>query len=304
MRRFKWWVRGLGQKALPKFTLAVLANRTWVLEPEVALVPLMSRRKGLAIDAGANKGVYLYHLARHYRRVAGFEPLPSLASYLKAAAPKNATVHNIALSNVTGVATLSLPQGFNELGSLEAHTSEAWTTSAAVERHQVETHPLDSFGFEDVSFLKIDVEGHEMAVLQGAENTLKRWRPPVLVEVEERHAIGGVRRLRDYMENLGYRGYYVDGATLKPIATFDAERDQNLESLRQSVKVGRYINKSCSSIAPMRRSASTSLARPSNTRSRSISGGFGAKPVHNRARTPWRAAQGHARHADRVTATG
>ena len=242
MRQLKWWVRGLSQKLFPKFTLAVLAKRTWVLEPEVALVPLMSRRKGLAIDAGANKGVYLYHLARHYRRVAGFEPLPSLAAYLKSAAPSNAVVHNLALSNVAGMATLSLPKGFNELGSLESHTSEAWTTSEAVERHQVETRPLDSFEFEDVSVLKVDVEGHEKAVLQGAANTLKRWRPSVLVEVEERHSAGGVERLRGYLESLGYRGYYVDGATLKPIATFDAARDQNLGSLRQSVKVGRYIN--------------------------------------------------------------
>ena len=242
MRQFKWWVRGLSQKTFPKFTLAVLANRTWVLEPEVALVPLLARRKGLAIDAGANKGVYLYHLARHYRRVAGFEPLPSLAAYLKSAAPSNAMVHNLALSNVSGTATLSLPKGFNELGSLEAHTAETWTTSAAVERHQVETRPLDSFEFEDVSVLKVDVEGHEMAVLQGAANTLKRWRPSVLVEVEERHAAGGVERVRGYLESLGYRGYYVDGAALKPIAMFDAARDQSLVSLRQSVKVGRYIN--------------------------------------------------------------
>jgi FkbM family methyltransferase len=242
MRRIKWWVRELGQKAAPKFTLAVLANRTWVLEPEVALVPLMSRRKGCAIDAGANKGVYLYHLARHYRKVAGFEPLPSLATYLQGAAPKNATVHNLALSNVQGTATLSLPKGFNELGSLEAHTTETWTTSAPIEHHQVETRPLDSFGFEDVSFLKIDVEGHEMAVLEGASSTLKLWRPTVLVEVEERHRAGGVAHLRGHMESLGYRGYFVDGNSLRPIADFDCGRDQNLASLTDSVKVGRYIN--------------------------------------------------------------
>lgn len=242
MRQFKWWVRGLSQKVFPKFTLAVLANRTWVLEPEVALVPLMSRRKGLAIDAGANKGVYLYHLSRNYRRVAGFEPLPSLASYLKGAAPKNAAVYNLALSNSAGTATLSLPQGFNELGSLEEHTSETWTTSAPVEYHQVETRPLDSFKFEDVSLLKIDVEGHEMAVLQGAEQTLRRWRPSVLVEVEERHGAGGIARVRGFLETLGYRGYYVDGVELKPIATFNVARDQNLDHLSQSVKTARYIN--------------------------------------------------------------
>jgi FkbM family methyltransferase len=43
-----------------------------------------------------------------------------------------------------------------------------------------------------VGFLKIDVEGHEEAVLAGASRTLKQSMPAVLVEVEERHHTGAV----------------------------------------------------------------------------------------------------------------
>lgn len=242
MRRFKWWLRGVAQKKLPRFTLALLAHRTWVLEPEVALVPLLSRRKGVAVDAGANKGVFLYHLSRAYERVYGFEPLPQLASYLKEAAPANVTVHGAALSNAPGTATLRLPRGFIELGSLEAHTSDTWTTDAPIEEHEVELKTLDSLGLRDVALLKIDVEGHELSVLEGARETISRYRPTVLVEVEERHRAGGVAGIRTYLEDLGYAGFYLEGLNMNPISTFDVSRDQNLASLEDSVKVGRYIN--------------------------------------------------------------
>lgn len=242
MRQLKWWLRGASQKLFPKFTLAILAHRTWVLEPEVALVPFLSRRKGLAVDAGANKGVYLYHLSRHYRRVAGFEPLPSLATYLEKAAPRNATVRNVALSNAPGTATLSLPRGFNELGSLEAHTAETWTADAPVEHHDVKLETLDSLGLTEVALLKIDVEGHEMAVIEGADKTIERWRPAIMVEVEERHRAGGVARIRKHLEARDYRGFFLDGLKLRSMSDFDLDRDQNMASLDHSVKVGRYIN--------------------------------------------------------------
>ena len=242
MRQLKWWLRSQGQKFFPKLTLAALAHRTWVLEPEVALVGLLSRKKGLAVDAGANKGVYLYHLSRHYRSVMGFEPLPMLAGYLRQAAPANAKVHGLALSDSAGAATLRLPRGYNELGSLESHTAETWTTSEPVEEHEVELRTLDSFALDDVALLKIDVEGHELAVLEGASETISRCKPTILVEVEERHRAGGVARLRAYLEDLGYAGYFLDGLALRSVREFVVEKDQNLSSLSQSVKVDRYIN--------------------------------------------------------------
>ena len=242
MRRIKWWLRGLSQNCFPKFTLAILAHRTWVLEPEVALIPLLSRRKGVAVDAGANKGVFLYHFARHYQRVLGFEPLPQLATYLQNAAPPNATVHALALSDAEGIATLRLPKGLIELGSLEAHTAETWTTTAEVETHDVQLKSLDSFDLAQLDLFKIDVEGHELTVLEGARETLQRCKPTILVEVEERHRAGGVHQLCTQLEELGYAGFFLDGLRLRSVGDFDLGRDQNVASLENSVKVSRYIN--------------------------------------------------------------
>jgi len=238
----KWKIRELGQRFCPRTTLALLARRTWVFEPELDLLPYLCKRRGMAIDAGANKGIYLYRLAKLFKAVAGFEPHPALADYLRRAAPKNVTIHPVALSDVRRESVLSLPEGFIELGSLEPDIIKSWATDRVVENHPVALAPLDTFEFDDVALIKIDVEGHEMALLHGARMTISRWRPSVLIEVEEQHAAGSVAAVRHWFEQHNYAGFFLDGARLLPIADFNAAFDQDIGNLRQSVKAGRYIN--------------------------------------------------------------
>ena len=242
MRRLKWWIRGVGQRLFPKSTLLMLANRTWLLEPEIELLPLLSERRNLAIDAGANKGVYLFHLARHFQQVLAFEPLPAMAAYLKRAAPDNVRVEACALSREQGEGVLRLPAGFNELASLEAHADGDWPSATELEEHHVRLTTLDALGLPDVDLIKIDVEGHELAVLEGARATIERCRPALLIEIEERHAENGIAVVEDYLRKLGYSGYFLDGAGIRPMSLFDAAGDQDLSSLRQSVRVARYVN--------------------------------------------------------------
>lgn len=241
MRAFKWWLRRLGERLAPRLTFAMLANRSWLHEPEIALLPLLPNSHALAVDAGANKGVYLYHLCRRFQRVVAFEPLPEMSAFLASAAPANAEVHRLALSDAAGQAEIRMPRGYNELASLEPQ-SAAVAAGAEIVAHVTELATLDSFGLGPVGLLKIDVEGHELKVLDGARTTLQRFHPTVLIEVEERHSRGGIARVREMLEGLGYEGYFLDGHRMRPIAEFDPAHDQNETALARSVKVGRYIN--------------------------------------------------------------
>ena len=93
---------------------------------------------------------------------------------------------------------------------------------------EVPTRTLDSFGLSDVGFLKIDVEGHELALLAGARRTIESSRPVVFVESESRHAVGAPANVIDLMmRGHGYRraAFLCDGKILD-IASFDVGRDQ------------------------------------------------------------------------------
>ncbi len=98
-----------------------------------------------------------------------------------------------------------------------------------------------------VGFIKVDVEGHELDVLRGAEATLRRDRPALLVESEERHRPGAVAAVHGFLGSLGYHGFMVDDGRLVSLGGFDPSRDQNvpndrLMDLNAGHYEGRYVN--------------------------------------------------------------
>lgn len=104
--------------------------------------------------------------------------------------------------------------------------------------------PIDALGLPPVGVVKIDVEGHELAVLRGAHRLLASHRPAVIVESEERHHAGGVEQVRRFLADLGYKGYYLHRGATHPIAAFDAARLQSPDT-RKAVGAGRspdYVN--------------------------------------------------------------
>lgn len=67
---------------------------------------------------------------------------------------------------------------------------------------------LDSFNFEDIDFIKIDVEGHEFKVLMGGVETIKKYKPTILVEENESTEFFNKGKMFDatkFLENLGYK---------------------------------------------------------------------------------------------------
>jgi FkbM family methyltransferase len=193
-------------------------------------------RKGdVVVDIGANAGLYTHRLAQlvgDAGHVHTFEPEPSNLHLLRAACGwrTNVTIHPVALSDRRGEAELHVPvlgeSPVTAMASLVASEVRTQTTHATV---KVQLECLDAiFGADGpvIPFIKCDVEGHELAVLRGAEQTLRRCLPAILIEIEQRHQIGDIRETFAFLSGLGYRGHFLRDRDLRPLAEFDLERDQ------------------------------------------------------------------------------
>jgi FkbM family methyltransferase len=219
--------------------------RAWrgdgVPEEEVQHLAAFTDPAKAAVDIGASDGWYTYHLLPHARRVYAFEPQPArartLAHELRTAAVQ---VEQVALSDRPGIASLRVPRGVHQRSTIEAEN--ALEDAGDVESFEVPLRTLDSYALEALGFVKIDVEGHELAVLQGAAETLARCRPVLLVEVEERHKRGAVEAVRALLAPLGYRGHFFLEGRLVPIERFDAALHQDPRNLDGARKLGVYAN--------------------------------------------------------------
>jgi FkbM family methyltransferase len=186
-----------------------------------------------ALDVGANKGAYTWWLARavgRRGRVVAFEPQPDLARRLRRAVRgrsfRHVRVEAVALSDRSGEGSLHTPGAAHWEATLEARAPRAGSVSRAVPVWRLDEF-LPRLGLERVDFIKIDVEGHELAVLHGAAAVLARDRPTLLLECEGRHrADGDVSVVFDHLAARGYRGAWFGAAGLRPLEEFDPRRHQ------------------------------------------------------------------------------
>jgi FkbM family methyltransferase len=202
-------------------------------DSEIALLPTLVGYGRRAVDVGANRGVYTYWLARCCAQVEAFEPNPDLARTLARSIGHNVTVHAVALSDHGGVATLSVPR--HRKGGLADPAGSMSTLPAGVDgaRFEIQRCRLDDLHLNDVDFMKIDVEGHEEAVLDGAWETILRWRPTLLIELEERHRSGCLERVGARLAGAGYATAFRDSG---------AWRGMTELGTGQIGPSGRYIN--------------------------------------------------------------
>lgn len=176
-------------------------------EQEIHVLSQLVDPDRFAIDVGVHEGIYSRHLAKLCRGVIGFEANPVSAAFCQAALGKLAAIHNYALSDAPGMAKLRVP--VSEEGRAETALGTAAPTNSLGGRSsreiEVSAARLDDFQLPPVGFIKIDVEGHEEAVLRGAEATIARNRPVLMIEIEERHNPGALRRIFERLRADGFR---------------------------------------------------------------------------------------------------
>ena len=212
-----------------------------LLERELSVVASMVHHGDHVADVGANHGLYTHMFAKRGAVVEAFEPQPECVAVLQAYASrrrlKNVRVHPVALSSTTGVGVLHIPHG-----SESSPSASLRATTGSNSALEVKLEQLDSFAFCDLKFVKIDVEGAELEVLRGAEETLRRCRPLLLVEIEQRHHNEPVAEVFDRITSFGYDGAFLDSSgQLRPLRLFDVERNQ-LQAAQRTDRGQPYIN--------------------------------------------------------------
>jgi len=220
-RNAPYWYR-----TFPRLSHTVLRIYGANYEREMELLDVLCDRSRTGIDIGAKVGMYTHRLLAHCADVIAFEPIPLFAHMLERVfEQRRCRVEPYALSNRRAPVTLRMPyraDGGPEFGrsTIEpANRLEHWRISSSVEQ-TVETRTLDGCRVQDVGFIKVDVEGHEIPVLDGAERTIASSRPNMLVECNDDHQPNGVAKLARWLTEHGYAGYFALGKTLLPIERF------------------------------------------------------------------------------------
>jgi len=221
-----------GQRALAQLYWRWLH---WRDDPSARAVEHYVRAGDVVVDVGGSWGAYTDRFARLVGprgQVYVVEPHPLNAGSLSAigAGRPNVTVFRVALSDRATDAHLRTPRAHGrQVTALSSVGTPGEASPAGYATTPVRVERLDDLLRGEnrrVVFLKCDVEGHELAVLRGAEATLRRSRPVLLVEIERRHAGADMEATFGYLAALGYIGYALDATGPRPLDDFDVERDQ------------------------------------------------------------------------------
>lgn len=193
-----------------------MVHRCWRLrfKSEVASIQYV-RDAHLAgttvLDIGANKGVFSVYMSRAAGpngRLIAFEAQPELGQHLtnvkESFALDNMTLVNLGLSSEAGVLTMRRPEAGSGMASFHKEAG------GGLDKIDIDVIRLDDYVDEHevgrVSFIKCDVEGHELPVFQGGEKMLRRDLPTLLFECHDSEATSG--ELFTFLTSLGYEGFF------------------------------------------------------------------------------------------------
>lgn len=191
------------------------------VEPEFLWIKNILAKDAVFMDVGANVGAYLFTLENHLKpeNIFAFEPNPQLFKRLRRLFPK-VNLSSVALSDISTIAEFKIPvingEKVHTRGTLQTSIKEKNEEKTILQK--VEVKPLDDLDlkFQKLDFIKIDVEGNEMQTLRGAKKTIEKFKPILMVEMEQRHHEDNLWTLISEISDWGFSVNYLDRETLQP----------------------------------------------------------------------------------------
>ena len=166
--------------------------------------------KGNAIDIGCNRGLYSYALSKQKNidNIYSFEPNKFILSDLYDYKSQNIKIYNFALSNKNQIQNLIIPyfksfelDGFATLNKKIYYNKKF----KKFKKIKIKTKKLDDFNFKNISFIKIDVEGHEINLLNGSKKTFKLNKPDCLIEIKK----GNLSKVKKFFKSIDNKYSYI-----------------------------------------------------------------------------------------------
>lgn len=195
-----------GWMANPKVRMILNGRAAYQGSKQRAALDLCRRRR-VAVDVGGHVGLWSFNLAHWFEDVHAFEPVAAHRECFK----KNMVVdHDVDDDNGDEMCSVSLHEC--ALGDHDAMISILTEPTSSGDSRvdgpgDIPMHTLDSFALKNVDLIKIDCEGSELFVLQGAEETIARCKPVICVEQKPGHAVRYGLGDTDAVPWLQARGY-------------------------------------------------------------------------------------------------
>jgi FkbM family methyltransferase len=198
---------------------------------EVKFLKKLLQPEHVFIDVGGNVGVFSLLAAKRVSKgqVHVFEPSPFHLKKLKANVKRNdysnILIHPFGLFSSECVSKLYFPAIVYGLQNTGMASQFPFATDVALEE-TVRCVTLDGYamnrGFKRIDVMKIDVEGAELDVLEGARRCIRKWRPHVVMEVSREHVERAGRKVDeviDFWRSMGYAIARIDhDGKLSPIS--------------------------------------------------------------------------------------
>lgn len=175
----------------------------------LALKQVPEDHRSLALDIGAHVGLWSRILAMHFLLVRAFEPVPALLECFRRNTKdlSNVQVFPMALCSKGSKSSIRMVEVPGNSGNAHVASKDEVRKGKGTFQN-VQAQPLDNIKFSfPVDFIKIDVEGYELEVLRGAEETIRKNKPVIVLEQKrgnaERYGWGQHEALR-FVLGLGY----------------------------------------------------------------------------------------------------
>ncbi|MBW8524033.1 FkbM family methyltransferase [Chryseobacterium chendengshani] len=190
------------------------------VEPELVWIKEYLQNDAVIFDIGANVGTFLYQFENKlkHQNIYAFEPNKKLYIRLKRLFP-SMNISSVALSDENTTAEFKVPiikgKMIASRGTLNTSYKEKDEENSYTET--VEVVKLDDWtkskNISKIDFIKIDVEGNEMKTLFGGKNTIQKFKPTLMVEMEQRHHETPIWEEISEVESWGFDANYLNRKT-------------------------------------------------------------------------------------------